>query len=590
MRHRRMSEFQPAAAREEGVAFGMAEFVAFLRAHRRAVASATALGVGLAGLFAAASAPLYTARAQLVISQRAAPTAPSGSPLAAIDTAQIESEIAVMRSERVAELAVREVDPEVAGRPALLPLRAWIVAALRLDGEAIADPFLIARRKLDVVATSLTVRRLGLSHAIELAYVSGRPEHAAAMANAIAAAFINERIAAREESARESGRWLERRVEELREQMGEANTRAQKRRAQRDYRIPNPADPADATSLEELESLAASYTKTYESYLQALTDNAQRQALSGAEARVITRATAAAPKTYPRLSLILALGALAGALGGVALAFVREGLHRTARSAADVSAGAELECVGVLPTISTRGRGRPGGGGSPLFEVAVAPFSAFSDSLKRVQTALAIFDREAPTRRLGVVSAMSGEGKSTFLCNLAQLLAASGLRTVIVDADLRKPTLSRALASHAKHGLLDALRAPQEDLARFIAPTAFERVDLLPSVGEAPVASHDLLGSPATAQLLDRLAARYDFVLVDLPPLSLLPDGYAIGHLLDGMLLVARWNVAPMDTLREVAVGLRACGANTLGAVLTGVESLARRGYAPPYAPPASAA
>jgi capsular exopolysaccharide synthesis family protein len=225
-----------------------------------------------------------------------------------------------------------------------------------------------------------------------------------------------------------------------------------------------------------------------------------------------------------------------------------------------------------------------------LFEVAVAPFSAFSDSLKRVQTALAIFDREAPTRRLGVVSAMSGEGKSTFLCNLAQLLAASGLRTVIVDADLRKPTLSRALASHAKHGLLDALRAPQEDLARFIAPTAFERVDLLPSVGEAPVASHDLLGSPATAQLLDRLAARYDFVLVDLPPLSLLPDGYAIGHLLDGMLLVARWNVAPMDTLREVAVGLRACGANTLGAVLTGVESLARRGYAPPYAPPASAA
>ena len=573
VRHRRLNEFDPlAGATPDGSASSAGELLATLRAHRRVMLTMTALGVGLAALYAAASPPLYAARAQLLLSPRAMPTASGQASAGAIEPAQIESEIVVMRSERVAEAAIRDVDPQLAGRAPLVPLRAWLRETLQFNASEATDPFLIGRRKLDIVARRLSVRRIGFSNAIELTYASGTPEHAAAMANAITAAFIRERASAREDAARESALWLETRIEEVRRRMSETTAQAQKRRAQRDYRIAGAANAADATSVEELDSQAASYTRTYESYLQALTDNAQRQALTGVEARVITRASAAAPKTQPSWSMILALGALGGGLGGVALSFLREGVRRAVRSPADLSAATDLECVGVLPRIARRGWRPSSRLSSPLFEVAAAPFSRFSDSLKRVQTALAIHDRETPTRRIGVVSALGGEGKTTFLCNLAELLAASGSRVVVVDADLRKPALSRALAPGAAAGLIEALRAPAE-AADFVVATSVERIDILPSAGDAPVASHDLLGSPAMAEILQGLAGAYDYVLVDLPPLTLLPDGYAIGHLLDGMILLACWNKTPMATLREVADGLRAAGAGGLAAVLTGVET-----------------
>lgn len=580
-------------APQDSVAIG--DVVRAARALRGWIAAFALFGLAAAGLYIAAATPLYTARTQVLVRPRALPLTNAASTPASSDVSEIESDLALIRSERVIERAIAQADPD-GDRDApgpILPARDFVHAALvklGLSHPPAEDAFSLRRRDIDRVSASMNARRVSLSTVLEISYDARTPENAAMMANALAAAFIAERAQARADSARQGSDWLEGRVEELRGQLSAAAAQLQRKRARRDYRITDAPQGetgegdgrgAPEPSLEELQTNVTTLTRTYETFLQALTESTQRQTLVAADARVITAATRASPRTHPKRGLIVVFGLCAGALAGGLVGYARRSFQRRIDSRAALVHAARADCLATLPHVASVGGGAlsrmtgwiaPGGrdraAQARLRLARLAPFSRYADQLRGLQTALALLDRAKPVKTLGFISCLAGEGKSTLIANLAELWSSSGQRALIIDADLRNPTLSRTLARDPTVGLADALGGVIAT-DRCVRATRFEGVDILPAVGAAPADSHALLGGRRMAQVLESAAQLYDHVLVDLSPVGLAPDGYAAAPLLDAVILVAECDRVPADLVEEAAGRLAATRASLVGCVLS---------------------
>ena len=259
-------------------------------------------------LFISVTQPLYTARTEIIID----PKMPqllrdqtSGISLS-MDNSQVESQIAVLRSEKIAEAVVsnlklmddREFQPSTGGLfRFLMRFVGWPypVNTGATDHER-------KRAAIWVFEEGLDVGRVGLSYAIEILFSSNDPDKAARIANAVTDAYVRDQLDSKSQTSRQGSEWLEQRINQLRQQMNAAAEKVQRYKATHDYRIArmplrNPAEaqvppPATAgvedhpaqpnsvasritaheTSLEELKSTASTYRRIYESYLQAFTD------------------------------------------------------------------------------------------------------------------------------------------------------------------------------------------------------------------------------------------------------------------------------------------------------------------------------
>jgi receptor protein-tyrosine kinase len=162
-----------------------------------------------------------------------------------------------------------------------------------------------------------------------------------------------------------------------------------------------------------------------------------------------------------------------------------------------------------------------------------------------------------------VTSPGPGEGKTTTALNLATTLAASGLRVILVDGDLRQPALAGALRLSPRPGLTNVVRegVPLEEALQD-SPVPNLRV-LVP--GPLPPNPPDFLNSQACRRVLRRLGEMADFVVIDSVPSSLLSDGLVIANEVDGVLLVARWGRTSRESLRRVVARLQATRAKPLG-------------------------
>ncbi|MGU3496018.1 GNVR domain-containing protein [Xanthobacteraceae bacterium A53D] len=582
----------------------LAEIRFFLRRHARTILVPVAVCVIGAALYAQTITPMFTARAQLIIDPRIPEQlrTQTGDTVLALDTAQVESQIAVLRSERIAGIVIDELNlreaPDFQPSPSLLSRLLGRTASLPPPGDPAA-----ARRKVELFASRLDVRRAGVSYAIDLSFSSPDAMQAAEIANATAGAYIRDQLESRAQAARVGGDWLERRTLELRTQMNTAAQAVQEFRAGHDYRLTrnkddSPNAPVYRNTLEELETTAQIYKRLYESFLQGYTESVQRQSFPVSDARILTPATPPLSKSEPRTKLIIALAALIGALAGFGTALVRHHLDRSVRSARQIREAVGVECLGSLPAIrSSRRRGqlprlralmpprgrmswlarlgslvRPSGHDTaePYFDEVLKPAAAnFRTSLMGIKALIEMAGRSAPINCLGITSTRTGEGKSTLASNLATLFAAAGRRTLVIDANVRSGALSRKIAPDAPIGLDQVLNGSVA-LSVAVAPVARDCVDLLPAADANPsVALETLLNTDVMHLLVLEALQNYDMVIVDMP--ALLPVNSAVGlsALLDGVLLAVESGITPIDQLEEAAHWLNISRANVLGAVLT---------------------
>ena len=583
----------------------------FIRRYLVTIALFIIAGGAAGATYAWTAAPVFTARAQLLIDAKL-PTSlreGSGDGIVALDTPQVESQIAVLRSEQIAEQIVSDLqllsDPEFdipSGSASPWKL-------LSFGARRASEPSQFERRRhaIALLQAGLDVRRVGLSYVLDISYASRDPEKAARMANEVADRFVKDQLSTRAKAAQQGSEWLEERIDELRKQMNAAALTVQEFKARRDYRIgsrrdrgqdaenapPSNAPPKEevTATLEELESGAHTYRKIYESYLQAYAESVQRQSYPVANARVITSASRPLRKSHPKTAMVIALGLLFGALAGCGIAVVRHSLDRSLHTSKQIRDQIGIQCLGQVVRYEPRqsanrgplgksSHGRRAGPG--LRAVLDAPFSRFSDSVKSVKTALGLATKGRQFQSLGVTSALPREGKTVLAGNLAALYKISGARTLLVDADLRNPAASRILAPNCKLGLINVLAGEATLSECIVFGTQPGIPDLLPVVANRPlINSSDALGSEAMLRLIRELPAEYDMVIFDLPPLKPLADALVVSALLDGVITVIEWGATPAPQVADVVHGLIAAQATVLGAILTKVDGPAQLFYGP---------
>ncbi len=621
---------EPRAYEQEYVSF--TDVWRFVRRYSVTIGVAFGAGAVLAAVLVLTATPRYTATAEILIDPATIqivrdPTPGAQTP--ALDVAQVEGQIAVLRSESLATAAIDRLDlmqdrefqpgpPSIVSRLATLLMRGIISEPGKPRGE-LAE---YARRRIAVEAflDDLDVRRVGQSYAISISFTSVDPAKAARIANTLAELYIQDQLKANARAAQQGSEWLEKRLGQLKEQLNKAARELEAFRAGRQYRMPQqrsdvpggaeagrPPGGADmgraseegperhgagpesasqrAVTLTELESTAETYRRIYETYQRAFTEAVQRQSFPVSNARIITEATRPLVKSEPRSKLILAFGGLTGLLAGVGVAFMRNALDDSVRSARQIREQTGLPCLALIPRLEEAPSPAPAAGraidmlpppeavrAGHEFRMAIdAPFSPFAGSLKALKAAIAPSgDRRAP-KCVGVISALPEEGKSTIAANLAALFSASAGRTLILDCDIHRAAASPYFAPGAETGLLEVL-AGKVGYDRAIKTGTGLAPDILPlALSEAPV-SYEQLTSPAMRSLLGSLRDHYDVIVADLPPVNPIVDAATIAALLDGVVLVAEWGSTPLDVVTGAAGVLFTAQANVLGVALNKVD------------------
>lgn len=267
----------------------------------------------------------------------------------------------------------------------------------------------------------------------------------------------------------------------------------------------------------------------------------------------------------PNTKLAVALGLLVGFAAGVGYALVRSALDRKLRRASDIEREFDVPVLGSIPhdqAIAKRGL------------VGVQPDFHTSESVRALRTNLRFMDVDNPPRIVVVTSCLPGDGKSTVAIQLAEAIAESGQRVVLVDADLRRPSTAEYLGLATGAGLTDVLvgRVQVGDVLQAYGDTG--RMWVL-GAGAIPPNPSELLGSDAMHSLLNSLP-QDTFVLVDTPPLIPVTDAAILTARTDGALVVVKSGKTTIDLLDKALVNLERVKGRALGVILNGATRSSR--------------
>jgi capsular exopolysaccharide synthesis family protein len=211
-------------------------------------------------------------------------------------------------------------------------------------------------------------------------------------------------------------------------------------------------------------------------------------------------------------------------------------------------------------------------GDKALWTVVDAPFSRFTEGIRSIKLAADLNGVVKANRVIGLTSSLPNEGKSTVAAALAQLLSQVGARTILIDCDLRNPSLSRALAPSAKSGLLEVI-ARKESLEDVIWTEPSINMAFLPAVVRFRLAhSTEILSSTLVKNLFEQLRESYDYVVVDLPPLAPIVDTRATAHLVDSFVFVIEWGRTKIDIVEHALGHAPGIYDKLLGVVLNKVD------------------
>lgn len=270
------------------------------------------------------------------------------------------------------------------------------------------------------------------------------------------------------------------------------------------------------------------------------------------------------------LGTTLLLGFVLGVCAAVAAVLIRERTDRTIRTLASLREHARAPALGDVPSDRAVVASSTG-------YVALAPDSRRAEAVRKVRTNLTFVSVDKPPRVLCVTSPHAGDGKTTCTIDLAIAISWANRSVIVVDADLRRPTLAPRLALEPRVGLSQLLSG-RLDLNAAVQQTGITRASALAS-GPIPPNPSELLGSERMSDLLGELAKRYDYVLVDTPPINEVVDAAVVGGLADGVILCAKSGKSTIDSVESAAQRMRATGCHVVGSILTMSQVESQQSY-----------
>lgn len=304
-------------------------------------------------------------------------------------------------------------------------------------------------------------------------------------------------------------------------------------------------DSAKAITLRELERNAAVNKTLFEEFLQRSRVTQEQSTFQNREARVITPALAPTQPSAPRKLNAMFAALSIGLVAGIGAAFAREKLNAGFSTPRQIEEQLGLPLLASVSKMSTADLSVDGKTLRMPEFVLQRPLSRFSEAIRSLRSSIQMSDVDDPPRLLQVTSTLPSEGKTMIVLASAASAAHGGLRTLVVDGDLRHPSATRYFDAQEGPGLVDYL-AGDAELEKAIRLHEASGVWVLPA-GAQTQNPPGMLGSERMKQLLSALRERFDFVIVDTPPVGPVVDALIIAQIVDKVIYVVRWGATPRE-------------------------------------------
>jgi polysaccharide biosynthesis transport protein len=349
--------------------------------------------------------------------------------------------------------------------------------------------------------------------------------------------------------------------------------------------------------LRELAASAQAYQDLYNTFLGRYNASLQQIASPIAEASVITPASPLILRDYKKTYKTAALFPALGLALGLGVAVLREMIAgRVFLTSRSVQSHLRMPCIGLLPRVG--GRKRKGwlarrtpsdnaprtlvrGDRGISWTAIDHPLSRFSEGVRSIKLAIDLENRSKSSKVIGFTSATPSEGKSTVALALGQLIARNGASVIVVDCDLRNPSLTRSVAPSATSGIAELAfgGTSLEDVIWRDPSTQMAFVPAIPHAG--PPDPPSILSSAELKQVFDTLRKQYEFVVVDLSPLGGVVDVCATTELVDAYILVIEWGHTTVDAVQHTLRAAPNVSESILGAVLNKADIKSLASYDP---------
>ena len=301
----------------------------------------------------------------------------------------------------------------------------------------------------------------------------------------------------------------------------------------------------------------------------------------GGETMEVIAQPALGEKVWPKIPMIGVLSMLAGMCLGGMLAIVREITDRVYHDPNEIRAALGIPVLGQVPTTKSMELLSEYDQIAPSVRTVHASRSRFSESFRGIRTALQFSSHRKNLKVLQVTSPLPGDGKSTFVANLASSAARGGKRVLVIDADMRRPQIHKIFGVDIQIGLADLLDEVAE-ISDVVKPTQVENLSIVSS-GIPPENPAELLSREIFKETLEALRDDFDLILVDGPPVLAVSDPSVVSTFVDGVVMILKIRKGIRHTSSKAKELLQDVEANLVGVVVNGVAGGRRSSYGYDY-------
>ncbi|SEW42080.1 capsular exopolysaccharide family [Cognatiyoonia koreensis] len=333
----------------------------------------------------------------------------------------------------------------------------------------------------------------------------------------------------------------------------------------------------DLIKLQQLTREAEASRLLYEYFLTRLKETSAQQGIQQADSRILSHAIIPNAPAEPRKPLILVLSTILGLLVGAAWVLYREARNNSFRTARDLEAFTGYTVMGQIPLIPARRRIKV------LTYLAEKPTSAAAEAVRNLRTSVMLSNVDNPPKIIVSTSSIPGEGKTTNSLALAQNLLGLGKSVLLVEGDIRRRTLNEYFQDMPKKGIVSVLAGDITLEEAVYRPESFG-ADVLAG-DKSSLNAADLFSSDKFKALIQEMRAKYDVIIIDTPPVLVVPDARIISQVADAILFSVKWDSTNRQLVEEAMRLFHNSNQRITGLVLSQIseKGMKRYGYGGKY-------